>query len=52
MSQQKLESEKRRAARNKRGEQSQDPTDHGIELQVLNGKSRFQLQNAERRMDE
>ena len=38
MSQQKLESEKGRAARSKRGEQSQDATDLGIELQVLNGK--------------
>lgn len=41
VSQQKLESEKRRAARNKRSEQSQDPTDLGIELQVLNGKELF-----------
>ncbi|XP_043284353.1 pecanex-like protein 1 isoform X2 [Venturia canescens] len=39
ISQQKLESEKRRTARSKKGEQSQDPTDHGIELQVLNGKT-------------
>nr|XP_050854657.1 pecanex-like protein 1 isoform X1 [Vespula vulgaris] len=39
ISQQKSESEKRRVARNKHREQLQDQVDHGIELQVLNGKT-------------
>ncbi|KAK2578679.1 hypothetical protein KPH14_012167 [Odynerus spinipes] len=39
ISQQKSESEKRRGARNKHREQLQDQVDHGIELQVLNGKT-------------
>lgn len=37
ISQQKSESEKKRAVHNKTREQSQDQTSHGIELQVLNG---------------
>jgi len=37
ISQQKSESEKKRAANNKSREQSQDQTGHGIEMQVLNG---------------
>ncbi|XP_032676512.1 pecanex-like protein 1 isoform X2 [Odontomachus brunneus] len=39
ISQQKSESEKKRAAHNKTREQSQVQTSHGIELQVLNGKT-------------
>jgi len=37
ISQQKSESEKKRAGHNKSREQSQDQMGHGIELQVLNG---------------
>jgi len=37
ISQQKSESEKKRAGHNKCREHSQDQTGHGIELQVLNG---------------
>ncbi|XP_012226316.2 pecanex-like protein 1 isoform X2 [Linepithema humile] len=39
ISQQKSESEKKRAGHNKCREHSQDQTGHGIELQVLNGKT-------------
>ncbi|CAL1678982.1 unnamed protein product [Lasius platythorax] len=39
ISQQKSESEKKRAGHNKSREQSQDQMGHGIELQVLNGKT-------------
>ncbi|XP_076648981.1 pecanex isoform X2 [Halictus rubicundus] len=39
VSQQRSESEKRRITHNKCREQSQDQIDHGIELQVLNGKT-------------
>ncbi|KAG7207181.1 hypothetical protein KM043_008869 [Ampulex compressa] len=39
VSQQRSESEKKRNTRGKRREQSQDQVDHGIELQVLNGKT-------------
>ncbi|KYN27832.1 Pecanex-like protein 1 [Trachymyrmex cornetzi] len=39
ISQQKSEGEKKWASHNKSREQSQDQTSHGIELQVLNGKT-------------